>query len=290
MLSFDSLETEGVYSEKFSNYVSNFSAVNDLYVKHLESVGELLNTKKSYSEIIAEMNALKMEKPAIPVPLEDEKVDSIEEIVKATADYETLHSACDALKKEIEEKRDLVAKMRTVLKIRRNFFNPQEQMNEAEKIVYTLEKEMQTKSLELVSLEKKRTQLRTKISNNEMKIYQYTKDNIKVLATFLKIKEGDSYSDKTLVSTIEKMTSVPLEVIFKKEIERADPTQNGYESYNYDSYECWENPVDLSKEISIKPAPISPFNNPSKPYLVKTHSLREMAEIKESCLKEFTIN
>jgi hypothetical protein len=141
----------------------------------------------------------------------------------------------------------------------------EENMNEAEKIVFNLEKEVNEKTTELANLGKKCSQMRSKIVNNEMKIYQYTKDNIKALTTFLKIKNGATYNDTHLIDAINKMITTPIEVIFKKEIDKADPTQNGYSAIDYNNYSSFDDdPTSLPKTASVKPEFIGPFNNNSR--------------------------
>ena len=285
MFAFDAFETEGVYSEKFSNYLDNFTKVRDSFNDYNKKVSGMIKEHKSYSEILSVMNALNLERPSIPVPVEDETIETIEDIVKATSEYEVMKQSCDTLKNEIDEKRDLAMKMRAILKIKRNFCVKDENMNEAEKIVFNLEKEVNEKSAELANLGKKCSQMRAKIVNNEMKIYQYTKDNIKALTTFLKIKNGVSYNDNHLVAAINKMITTPIEVIFKKELDKADPTENGYSAIDYNNYSSFDDdPTSLPKTASVKPEFIGPFNNNSRitnvaPLRKTDNNLREMAAI-----------
>jgi hypothetical protein len=281
-MNFEEFETAGVYSEKFAKYVDNYFKTRDSFTDYSKTIEKLIKTEKTYDNIQRELRIMKIQAPTIPKNIEDEEIDSHESIVQTIETYNSTIEEKDKLKHEMNEKSELASKIREVFNIKGYIIKNDENMNDAQKIIYNLETEVSAKEVEVDNLEKKCKELRSLIINNEKKFYEYTIDNMKLFTTFLKIKEGATYNENKLVEAVNKMITTPIDVLFKEKNIKVDPTENGYTTENYAEYN--DEPVNTDNVKSVEET--RPFNNSSRTFLLKTNDLRDIGKLHEEMIQK----
>jgi hypothetical protein len=281
-MNFEEFETAGVYSEKFAKYVDNYFKTRDSFTDYSKTIEKLIKTEKTYDNIQRELRIMKIQAPTIPKNIEDEEIDSHESIVQTIETYNSTIEEKDKLKHEMNEKSELASKIREVFNIKGYIIKNDENMNDAQKIIYNLETEVSAKELEVDNLEKKCKELRSLIINNEKKFYEYTIDNMKLFTSFLKIKEGTAYNEIKLVEAVNKMITTPIDVLFKEKNIKVDPTENGYTIENYAEYN--DEPVNTDNVKSVEET--RPFNNSSRTFLLKTNDLRDIGKLHEEMIQK----
>jgi hypothetical protein len=281
-MNFEEFETAGVYSEKFAKYVDNYFKTRDSFTDYSKTIEKLIKTEKTYDNIQRELRIMKIQAPTIPKNIEDEEIDSHESIVQTIETYNSTIEEKDKLKHEMNEKSELASKIREVFNIKGYIIKNDENMNDAQKIIYNLETEVSAKEVEVDNLEKKCKELRSLIINNEKKFYEYTIDNMKLFTTFLKIKEGATYNENKLVEAVNKMITTPIDVLFKEKNIKVDPTENGYTTENYAEYN--DEPVNTDNVKSVEET--RPFNNSSRTFLLKTNDLRDIGKLHEEMVQK----
>jgi hypothetical protein len=281
-MNFEEFEKTGVYSEKFAKYVDNYFKSRELFNDYSKTISKLIISEKTYENIQRELEIMKIQAPTIPKNIEDVEIDSHETIVQTIEAYKTTIEAKDKLKNDLNKKFELASKVREVFNLKWDIIKNEENMNDAQKIIYNLEKEVSEKRAEVVDLEKKCNELRSLIINNERKFYEYTIDNMKLFTSFLKIKEGTAYSENKLVEAVNKMITTPIDVLFKENNLKVDATEIGYSTENYAEYN--DEPVNTDNIKSVED--IRPFNNSSRTFLLKTHDVRDIGKLFDDMIEK----
>jgi hypothetical protein len=281
-MNFEEFEKTGVYSEKFAKYVDNYFKSRESFNDYSKTISKLIISEKTYENIQRELEIMKIQAPTIPKNIEDVEIDSHETIVQTIEAYKTTIEAKDKLKNDLNKKFELASKVREVFNLKWDIIKNEENMNDAQKIIYNLETEVSEKRAEVVDLEKKCNELRSLIINNERKFYEYTIDNMKLFTSFLKIKEGTAYSENKLVEAVNKMITTPIDVLFKENNLKVDATEIGYSTENYAEYN--DEPVNTVNVKSVEET--RPFNNSSRTFLLKTNDLRDIGKLHEEMVQE----
>ena len=262
--------------------MDNYFKTRDSFTDYSKTIEKLIKTEKTYDNIQRELRIMKIQAPTIPKNIEDEEIDSHESIVQTIETYNSTIEEKDKLKHEMNEKSELASKIREVFNIKGYIIKNDENMNDAQKIIYNLETEVSAKELEVDNLEKKCKELRSLIINNEKKFYEYTIDNMKLFTSFLKIKEGTAYNEIKLVEAVNKMITTPIDVLFKEKNIKVDPTENGYTIENYAEYN--DEPVNTDNVKIVEET--RPFNNSSRTFLLKTNDLRDIGKLHEEMIQK----